>query len=76
MTMLIKNVLAPSYKADLVAAVKGSKFSLIIDEATDVSLQKTLGMIILYPNLESGKIVDTFYRLLPISRGDAESIAA
>ena len=45
-TMLIKNVLAPSYKADLVAAVKGSKFSLIIDEATDVSLQKTLGMII------------------------------
>ena len=45
-TMLIKNVLAPSYKADLVAAVKGKPFSLIIDEATDVSLQKTLGMII------------------------------
>ena len=44
--MLIKNVLAPSYKANLVAAVKGKLFSLIIDEATDVSLQKTLGMII------------------------------
>ena len=44
--MLIKNVLAPSYKAKLVAAVKGKPFSLIIDEATDVSLQKTLGMII------------------------------
>ena len=50
--MLIKNVLAPSYKADLVAAVKEKQFSLIIDEATDVSLQKTLGMIILYPNLQ------------------------
>ena len=74
--MLIKNVLAPSYKADLISAVKGKPFSLIIDEATDVSLQKTLGMIIRYPDLESGKIVDTFYRLLPISRGDAESIAA
>ena len=74
--MLIKNVLAPSYKANLVAAVKEKPFSLIIDEATDVSLQKTLGMIIWYPDLESGKIVDTFYRLLPISHGDAESIAA
>ena len=43
--MLIKNVLAPSYKANLVAVVKEKPFSLI-DEATDVSLQKTLGMII------------------------------
>ena len=41
--MLIKNVLAPSYKADLIATIKGRPFSLVIDEATDCSVSKALG---------------------------------
>ena len=41
--MLIKNVLAPSYRADLISTVQGRPFSLVIDEATDCSVSKTLG---------------------------------
>ena len=45
--MLIKNVLAPSYKADLIASVKGKPFTLVIDEATDCSVRKALGRLLL-----------------------------
>ena len=72
---MVKNVLAPSYRDDLLSEVRGKPFSLIIDEATDVSVQKTLGIIIRYTDFDKGKVVDTFYRLLPVLRGDAESIA-
>ena len=73
-SMLIKNVLAPTYREKLIAEVKGKPFSIIIDEATDVSVSKTLGLIIRYADLETGVVHDTFYRLLPISKGDANTI--
>ena len=72
-SMIIKNVLAPSYKPDLVE--KDKPFSLVIDEASDVSMQKALGIMIRYPDLENGEIVDTFYRLIPVSRGNAETLS-
>ena len=34
-SMVIKNVLAPAYREDLIKAVRGKPFSLILDEATD-----------------------------------------
>ena len=73
---LIKNVLGPTYKEDLLARVRGRPYSLIIDESTDVSVHKALGIIIRYPDLENGRVIDTFYRLVCVSRGDAESINA
>ena len=72
---LIKNVIGPANKEDL-AAVRGKPFSLVIDEATDISVNKTLGLVIRYPDLESGKIIDSFYRLITIRRGDADSLYA
>ena len=71
---LIKNVMAPSYKSDLINAVRGKPFSLIIDEVTDVSVSKAVGIVIRYCDLENGKIVDTFYRLIQVTRGDAKTL--
>ena len=73
-SMLIKNVLAPSNREKLIADVKGKPFSIIIDEATDISVNKTLGLIIRYADLETGVVHDTFYRLIHITKGDANTI--
>ena len=34
----------------------------------------TLGLIIRYVDFDQGKVVDTFYRLLQVNRGDAETV--
>lgn len=41
-TSIIKNVLAPSVSEDLVNILKFNKFSILIDESTDIGLNKSI----------------------------------
>ena len=43
-SMIIKNVVGATLKNELKKAVKGKKFSLMIDESTDVSTTKLLAV--------------------------------
>ena len=54
---------------------QGKPYSLIIAEATDVSLSKTLGLIIRFMDIDVGKVHDAFYRLIQVLKGDADTIA-
>ena len=74
-TALICNVLAPCFHDELVHDVKssGMGFSLLLDEATDVSCSKTLGLVIRFFSTKLCTIVTTFYCLLPIQSGEATS---
>ena len=55
-SMIIKNVMSPAYREDLIAKVKGKPFSLIINEATDCSMKKTLGLIIRFVDFDVSKV--------------------
>ena len=46
----------------------GKPFSPVIDEATDCSVTKTLGLSIRFSQLNDGVVQDTFYRLIKVTR--------
>lgn len=45
---IIQNVLSPHFISAIKTDIGDSKYSLIIDESTDISVQKYLGMVIRY----------------------------
>lgn len=47
-TEVIKNVLAPHFTEELIKDIGQQKYSLIIDESTDISTSKQLGIVIRY----------------------------
>jgi len=49
-------------------------YSLLIDESTDITVNKMLGIAIRYYSVEQKKIISTFLRLIYIENGTAESI--
>ncbi|XP_044570417.1 uncharacterized protein LOC6493163 isoform X3 [Drosophila ananassae] len=74
-TSIINNVLAQHFDEDLTADIGDSNYSLLLDESTDVSVTKLVGVAINYFSVKCGAIVSTFLSLIPIESGDAVSIA-
>ena len=74
-TYLLTNVIAPSLHEELVKDVEESnnRFSLILDESTDVACDKSLGVVIRYYSELLKTVVTTLYCLLHIQTGDAQS---
>ncbi|XP_036345156.1 uncharacterized protein LOC118754394 [Rhagoletis pomonella] len=58
---VIKNVLYPYFKNILMEDIGKNKFSLIIDESTDISVKKYLSIVIRYYSANNGSIVNTFF---------------
>lgn len=59
-TCILNNVLALYFQHNLLADIGNSFFSIIIDKSTDISVQKFLGIIIIYFSESQNKIVMTF----------------
>ncbi|KAJ4934815.1 hypothetical protein JOQ06_007597 [Pogonophryne albipinna] len=74
-TEMINGVLAPYFLKKLVADVGDQRFSLLLDESTDVSVSKYLGVVIRYFSNTKQTIVSTFLGLVQLEGGDARSIA-
>lgn len=74
-TRLIKKVLAPCLREEILDDVRSSYYSLLIDESTDIGTCKMLALVLRYFSRKQRKIVTTFYRLVCIDGGDAESIS-
>lgn len=65
-TALINKVLGPTFKQMLLDDIKGRKFSLILDESTDVSSEKELAVVIRYYSHKKSAFVTAFLGLVPV----------
>lgn len=74
-TEMINGVLAPYLLKNLVADVGDQRFSLLLDESTDISVSKYLGVVIRYFSDTKQTIVSTFLGLVQLEGGDARAIA-
>lgn len=64
----------PNLKTKLKNDLLNNKFSLIVDESTDISVKKQLAIVIKYFSKSSLILKTTFLKLVQLSQGDAESI--
>ena len=71
---IIVNVLAPHFISELCADIS-EKYSILIDESTDISVNKLLGVVVRYLSTNQQNIIYTHLGLLEIESGTAESIA-
>lgn len=71
---IIKNVLSPHFVTELKRDIGDGPFSLLLDESTDISITKLLGIVVQYYSKKRFEIVSTFLTLAEIKKGDAESI--
>ena len=71
---LITKVIAPALKEDLKEDLSGCKYSLLIDESTDVSVNKLLVILIRYVSPSQKKLVTALISVLPIVQATGEAI--
>lgn len=73
-TNIIKNVFAPHFVKDLDDDLKDMPYSLLIDESTDVSVTKYLGIVIIYYSKILKQVVETFLDMPELPECNAEAI--
>ena len=73
---LIKNVFAPCMFNNLLKDIGESRYSLIIDESTDISSVKQLCAVIRYFSTSLKKIVSTYLGLIDLQAENAVAIAS
>jgi len=73
-TYILNNVLAPYFQHKLTADIENSFFSIIIDESTDISVNKFLGIIIIYFSESQNQIITTFLDMLQLFNFSASAI--
>ncbi|KAG0418945.1 hypothetical protein HPB47_004474 [Ixodes persulcatus] len=71
---LIKNVLSPHFVDELLSHLGSESYSLILDESTDISVTKLLGVVIVYYSEKAGKVVSTFQSFVELTDSKAQSI--
>lgn len=71
---IICNSLAPHFENSLLKEIGDQPFSLLIDESTDISVLKFLGISIMYFNQKMGQIVSTYLSLVEMEACDSNAI--
>ena len=71
---LIKNVIPPTLKSDLIEDLSGKKYTLIVDESTDISLHKHLCILVRYFSDKKSDIVTTFLSLIHVLKAAGGNI--
>ena len=72
---MIKTVIANHFEEDLVNDIGGKKFSLLLDESNDITVNKLLGIVVIYYSDKLEKTVSTFLNLVKLEQCDAQHIA-
>lgn len=65
-TSILKNVIAPSSKTDLVEILKVTKFSIMIDESTDIACQSTMCILVRFYSDIDKCIVNRYWSLVQV----------
>lgn len=71
---IIRNVLGPHFKSVLREDIGDTCYSLEIDESTDISVQKYLGVVVRYFSRSMKKIMTTFLAITELETADARGI--
>ncbi|XP_036329830.1 uncharacterized protein LOC118741972 [Rhagoletis pomonella] len=70
----LAEILGDKSKNKIVNVLQKSKFSLIVDETTDLSCRKALVLVVRYFDQLSRKVKDHFLQLIELDQSDSESI--
>lgn len=73
-TYIICNTLKPHFEQLLMKVISNGPFSLLIDESTDISVLKFLGISVMYFNQNEGQIVSTYLALVEMEACDSDAI--
>jgi hypothetical protein len=73
-TNIIINVFTPHFESSLKQSIGKNPYSLLIDESTDISVTKFLGITVIYFDREMGKTIFTYLSLVEITNCDAQLI--
>lgn len=73
---MIKNLLAPHFQQDLLKDIGDGVYSLLLDESTDISVLKLLGVAIIYYSKTSKKVVSTFLGVVELKECTAVGIVS
>jgi len=68
---LVKKILGPHFKDELKREIEDTPFSLLIDESTDISVSKQLGVSIKYYSKSQNRIISTFLSVIEVNQSDA-----
>ncbi|XP_018395381.1 PREDICTED: zinc finger protein 862-like [Cyphomyrmex costatus] len=67
---------SPHFLNDLLSDVGNGKYSLLLDESNDVSVNKLLGIVIIYYSNNHGKTISSFLALTKLETCNADSIVS
>jgi len=73
-TAIISNVLGPHFAQCLKESIGDSFYSILIDESTDISVLKLLGITIMYFDKNFKQIISTYLSLVKMESCDAQAI--
>lgn len=73
-TQIINYILEPHFEKELRSDIGNQKYSLLIDESTDISVTKYLGIVTMYFSLKQNKVVSAFLALRSLDSSDAVGI--
>ena len=69
---LIRNIILPALKTDLIDGFQNKKYAIILDESTDISTQKDLCMLLRFVSDKRNEIVIGFIALIPVPEATGE----
>lgn len=72
--LLLKKGIAPCFLAELISDIDNSKYSLILDEFTDVSSLKYLCIMIRYFSKKKEKIITNYLGIIKITEATAQKL--
>ena len=71
---VIKNVLFPHFKSELKLDIGNGRYSVLLDESTDITVTKLLAVCIVYFSETQCSIVSTFLGMIDLHEGTADAI--
>lgn len=71
-TDLVVETIAPFFKSQIIADLKSNTFTLIIDETTDISIKKSLIVLVRY--WKHDRVVDRILELIEVEDASAEAL--
>jgi hypothetical protein len=69
---LIKNIISPALKTDLIDDFQNKQYTIILDESTSISTQKHLCMLVRFLSDKRKEIVTGFIGLIPVQEATGE----
>lgn len=63
---IVENVIGETFKEELVKILKETKFSILIDESTDIACTKSMCIVTRFFDSSSGRVVSKFFELINV----------